>query len=363
MENNCKFGVIVVPGHSTAPMKNIGDYVQSLAALQFVPVKETPILLDREKLNIVKQEGVSEIKTIMNGWWMGNPNNFPPSNVIKPLYVSFHLRPRIEQAFFTPEVIEHLKAYSPIGCRDGNTVKLMQAHGIDAYFSGCLTLTLGLTFKHQKVDDSKVYFVDPYVAKFISKDIKLSVLSLFRSVYSFLLNMKKIARIAKRIKTTSNTKRGLFSLYSYATKIYSTYSNSFSLDVLENAFYYVHSISKAKHPTDEERLTIARDLLEKYSKAKFVVTSKIHCGLPCLGMGTPVILIISSGMIRTGRMDSLKDFFKKGYVENGKCELYKGDFSLNTGQKITSAYSFENYESYLSYANDLIKRCKDFIQS
>lgn len=362
MENNCKYGVIVVPGHSTAPMKNIGDYVQSLAALQFVPINETPILLDREKLNTVKRNGVSEIKTIMNGWWMGNPNNFPPSNVIKPLYVSFHLRPRIEQAFFTPEVIEHLKANSPIGCRDGNTVKLMQAHGIDAYFSGCLTLTLGLTFKHQKVDDSKVYFVDPYVAKFISKDIILSVLSFFRSVFSFLLNMKKIARIAKRIKTTSNTKRRLFSLYSYATKIYSTYSNSFSPDVLENAFYYGHSISKAKHPTDEERLTIARDLLEKYSKAKFVVTSRIHCGLPCLGIGTPVILVISSGMIRTGRMGALKDFFRKGYVENGKCELCKEDFSLNNGQKITSSYSFENYKAHLSYANDLIGKCKNFVQ-
>ncbi|WP_264821067.1 polysaccharide pyruvyl transferase family protein [Acinetobacter schindleri] len=32
-------------------------------------------------------------------------------------------------------------------------------------------------------------------------------------------------------------------------------------------------------------------MLEKYSTAKLVITSRIHCALPCLAMGTPVIYI------------------------------------------------------------------------
>lgn len=361
MKKDNKYGIIVVPGHSPSPMKNIGDYVQSLAALQFVPNLGKVVYLDREQLNTVKQDDDSEIKTIMNGWWMGNPVNFPPAKVINPLYVSFHLRPRIEKSFFTEKVIKHLRINGPVGCRDENTVRLMKAHGIDAYFSGCLTLTLGMTLKHHETNDPKVYFVDPYVDKFFSKDIKASLTSLLRSISCFVSQTRKIARIARQIALTSNMKRGTLSLYIYATKVYSTYSNTFSQDVFENAVYLSHSISKSKYPTDEKRFQIARELLEKYSKAKYVVTSKIHCGLPCLGIGTPVILVVSSGMIRTGRMGRLKDFFRKGFVENGKCKLSGADFSLADNELITLSYSFSNYEAHLPYANDLIEKCEKFI--
>src|SRR5690606_9691768 len=34
-----------------------------------------------------------------------------------------------------------------------------------------------------------------------------------------------------------------------------------------------------------------RSLLEKYCKAALVITTKIHCALPCLAMGAKVIMI------------------------------------------------------------------------
>ena len=40
-----------------------------------------------------------------------------------------------------------------------------------------------------------------------------------------------------------------------------------------------------------ERFRLAKSLLEKYSKAKLVITTRIHGALPCLAFHTPVIFI------------------------------------------------------------------------
>ncbi|HED12557.1 MAG TPA: hypothetical protein ENI62_02710 [Gammaproteobacteria bacterium] len=37
----------------------------------------------------------------------------------------------------------------------------------------------------------------------------------------------------------------------------------------------------------------ARQLIDLYSQAKLVLTSRIHCALPCLALGTPVIFLHS----------------------------------------------------------------------
>ena len=77
-----------------------------------------------------------EINLIMNGWWMERVKNFPPSSKINPVWISFHVS--------RPDLIKNCKNYfkkqPPIGCRDQATVDLFQKNGIDAYFTGCLTL-------------------------------------------------------------------------------------------------------------------------------------------------------------------------------------------------------------------------------
>lgn len=45
--------------------------------------------------------------------------------------------------------------------------------------------------------------------------------------------------------------------------------------------------------SDEEYFKQARGLLEIYEQADLVLTSRIHCALPCLGMGTPVVLFVN----------------------------------------------------------------------
>ena len=61
---------------------NIGDYIQSLAALQFIekPVK----YLNRERLDEYNEE---HVKLIMNGWFLHECNHWPPSNKILPIFM------------------------------------------------------------------------------------------------------------------------------------------------------------------------------------------------------------------------------------------------------------------------------------
>ena len=79
----------------------------------------------------------------MNHWWLWSKKHFPPSEFINPLYVSFHLQYELRNdKFFNEKVYKHFKKHEPIGCRDIGTAEYLCSKGIDAYFSGCLTLTL-----------------------------------------------------------------------------------------------------------------------------------------------------------------------------------------------------------------------------
>lgn len=92
---------------------------------------------------------------------MAQPENWSPSKHINPLFVAFHINSKVRDSMLSKESIEYLKKYEPIGCRDTYTMDLLKGKGIDAYFSGCMTLTLGYKYK-RKVCGNKVYFVDPY---------------------------------------------------------------------------------------------------------------------------------------------------------------------------------------------------------
>lgn len=81
------------------------------------------------------------------GWYMhrqfGVKFDIPLNPRLRPIFVSFHVN---APAFLTEGVIEYLKCYAPVGCRDWNTVHLLQAAGVPAFFSGCLTTTVDTLF-------------------------------------------------------------------------------------------------------------------------------------------------------------------------------------------------------------------------
>jgi hypothetical protein len=134
---------------------NIGDYIQSIAARLFYDTVD--IFLEREELN--NYNGNFKIKAILNGWFMHNPGNWPPSENIIPKITSFHITPDNAPFMLRQDGVAYLKKHGPVGCRDFWTKTLLDKYGVPCYFSGCLTLTLGRKYK-EAVKDGKIYFVD-----------------------------------------------------------------------------------------------------------------------------------------------------------------------------------------------------------
>ena len=105
--------------------KNIGDYIQTLSVIKLI--NRDYQILDRERLNTYQEKSC---KVIINGWFMENPNNFPPSANLNPLFISFHINPSISKAFLNTSTLSYLKERQPIGCRDKFTQTLLETHNI-----------------------------------------------------------------------------------------------------------------------------------------------------------------------------------------------------------------------------------------
>lgn len=288
-------------GVNTEKEINIGDYIQAVAAEQFLPSLDG--FIQREELNQYKG---SETSMIMNGWFMHHPESWPLSEKINPLFIAFHINKKAEKEILSPKSIEYLKKYEPIGCRDKRTMELLKSKGVNAYFSGCLTLTLGEKYKSNVKDDS-VYFVDVpfYLHSNRLKD------------YIYTLCFFKTAKgIASKYFEKSNPslrqiKRG--------ASFIRHYKKFFSLDILKRAIFIKHQVP-TKNEEDLILLNRARDLIRKYSKASLVVTTRIHCALPCLGLETPVIYIDHQygGELSECRMDGLRELFTSIKLENNR---------------------------------------------
>jgi hypothetical protein len=283
---------------------NIGDYIQSLAAKQFLP--EIDKYINREKLSDYKGE---KLKLIMNGWFTHNLKNWLPSENIIPLFISFHMNTSAAPFLLTKDAIQYLKKYEPIGCRDKYTEKILKDKGIKAYFSGCLTLTLD----NYKVPNSErtdnIYIVDPLYGYPTLQKAFYNYRSVIRSILS-----GTIFKLGKRKKH----------LKKFIDK-----------DLLKSAIY-INQEPPANKYNDAEKFELAEELLHKYARAKLVITSRIHCALPCLAMGTPVIFVNAfDDFVDSCRLDGLLDLFNRISLnyETGEQKInfpLKGKINKNT---------------------------------
>lgn len=82
---NKKNGLLICAGSGS--VKNIGDYIQSVAQEQFYDHVDTYV--EREALDTFFSDGKTNV--IMNAWFMWRPEHFPPSPSINPLFVSMHI--------------------------------------------------------------------------------------------------------------------------------------------------------------------------------------------------------------------------------------------------------------------------------
>jgi hypothetical protein len=124
---------------------NLGDYIQSRAvreALLAIGVAEDQIVyVDRDDLSTYAGEPVL---LVMNGVFY--PRCFPLSPHIVPVWFGFsfsdaNLLPGESTADYR-DALARLEVRYPVGCRDVATMRALQAAGHPAYLSGCLSSTL-----------------------------------------------------------------------------------------------------------------------------------------------------------------------------------------------------------------------------
>ena len=233
-----KYGVVC-----TCATSNIGDDIQSLAAIDLLRKNGISeyICVEREAL---KHYSGEPIALIMNGWFLHNPNNFPPSDKIKPLFISFHC----EHEEVIKEHRKYFQKHEPIGCRSNSTVSMCEKYGIKAYLSGCITLCFDEAPEKEE-----------YVC---ATDIRFD-------------------------------------------------------DLIErkNLIYLTHIKEDLITQSNQKRLQRAETLLDLYRGAKLVITSRLHCILPCRAFNTNAKFVHSLYDVDP-RFKGLEDIINGQKLEN-----------------------------------------------
>lgn len=225
------YGILTYPS-----IPNIGDWIQSFAARQFLPRIDYEI--ERERLGRPPM-GDGPIRLILNGWFMHDAAQWPPHARIQPLPISMHFvrpgRSRLRRWARTPldRMLgdaggEYLRRHSPIGARDRQTLGFLQEYGIPSYLSGCLTLALRPFSNVQRL---------PQV---IACDLSPCALGALQN------------RCGLPVATVTHTQAMQGSVSGFAA---------------------------------------AERMLRTYQSAHAVVTSRVHVALPCLALGVPVLLV------------------------------------------------------------------------
>ena len=307
-----KYGLIKYEGG------NLGDEIQSLAAKRFLP--RVDLYVDRDNLKNIKSN--QKIKLIMNGWFMHRPLNWPPSPDIEPLFISFHISPSCARELTSNESIQYFRKHEPIGCRDYYTRDLLRKKGIESYFSGCLTLTLQSNTT-RKSNEILLVDLDKEALKNIPKKRLNSCVILDHYGYNPLI--KKMYNLARK-------NNFLYSFYKLALQLREKFK-----------------VKLVLHQSSPKKFQRAEALLKRYSMAKLVITSRLHCALPCLAFNTPVIFVSKN----------LNDPRLKGYLEYLRC--YSVEEFKERVKELDWECPPQNPKSIEKIRKKLVETCKKFI--
>ncbi len=200
--------------------RNIGDDIQSVAAARLLPSPHE--YLDRDFLASFRN-GTDRHVLLMNGYFLENLEEWPPSKDIHPVFAGFHIARKAREVMARHK--EYLQKYEPIVCHDQGTADFLDSLGIRTEVTHCATLTLPRRTHAPK--NGKLVIVD-------CDDIR------------------------------------------------------FPKSVKRNYVLLTHRISPVH--SFRTRMKMAQELLDFYrDEAAVVVTSRIHCAMPCAAMGVPVV--------------------------------------------------------------------------
>ncbi len=284
---------------------NIGDAVQNIAVenlykkLGISPDNLT--LVNRDELNTYDGKNV---KLVMQSYFADAYGifPFPLSQKINPIFLGFHLNPTngSRRRFIKDGIHKTFKNFTPIGCRDRDTASFMIKNGLDAYFSGCMTLTLDT--RNITPKNGKIFVVD--------------------------LHRKALKNLPKYIKDNAD-------------------------------FSISHVYPFENYPLSNEDAKIfenkARETLEIYkNQASLVITSRIHVAMPCIAMGIPVIFI--SKALFNARFDVLQGIIPVYYYKDIKYVNWNPD--APNIDKLKSAI-IRNAKAQITNSEDKLEAIKE----
>lgn len=249
-----------VYSHSTS---NLGDEIQSIAALQFIPQGAKCELIKRDFPWNPRPAHHTRF-LIANGWFSHSGLCFTLPPTITPFFVSLHVSPEFR---LSKSAIELLRKFGPVGCRDLHTLRRLRAENIESYFSGCLTMTLRRSFAHTGGGGILNNCAPPSV-------------TLGRTTVSVSQMLPRIgihadSRIHRTIEKIANNWRN---------RSVSDFNQLPSVD----RWLLTRFNDEQEHEEDHDRFSRARGLLKTYSTADAIFTTKLHCAIPGIAMGTPV---------------------------------------------------------------------------
>ncbi len=292
-----KFGIL----YNKSNM-NIGDDIQAYATERFLP--QIDYYIDRENIDSFTSENNEPVAVIMNAWYMWRKWNWPPSKCIYPLMVGFHYADHqlanqwygspLKYQFLGGLGGEYLNAYGPVGCRDMFTLNNLKEMGVNTYFSGCITMTIP---KMPETSDKGQYICVVDVAKKAANKL--------HEMLDGKIEIREISHLRERDETI---------------------------------------------PWETRRKSV-EELLTVYQNARCIVTRRLHCALPCLAMGVPVLLV--RGNEDDTRFDPYYDLLHRAALDDFMNDDYEYDF-LDPP---------ENKGDYKQYSESLAKTASEFVAS
>ena len=219
---------------------NLGDDLLTLAASRLLPRVDMALDIDRLDAPLPDLEPDDRVVTLMCGKVLAQPIHWPPERHIAPVMVGAHFSREdvwgIPMAVLDGAGLAYLRALAPLGCRDEVSVALMESMHLPCQLTACVTLTLDRV-KIPREDREGVICCD------VPEDV---------------------------------------------------------LRAMENALP-TEDVQSVTHQMDDppqdyhQRMEAAQAMLDRYARAKYVVTRRLHCAMACLALGTPVLLLYNGG--------------------------------------------------------------------
>lgn len=213
--------------------ENLGDHIQIIAGQHLLSRLgiEPRRFIDRDDELDSAGEGTNgEEPTgiLLNGWFKSNHAGWPPHDSLVPVIYGFHIRLFQCPPLVSDASIAFFRRNEPIGCRDTYTTNLLRSHGVDAYTSNCLSLTFARRL-HRPEEQTEMF----------------------------------VASRDERIRELLPDTLGAYTFVRH-------YSSSRD---------FAANMAEAAH------------VLETYrSRGRLIVTTLLHCALPAIAMGIPVVV-------------------------------------------------------------------------